>query len=209
MHALACDATAAGLTAAAVIGHADAIRVGLLGQVRRRWGRRGVRIRQRIQRRRQYRSLFPAVDVGSGRIWHCWIGSMQGSEFCGVVCGIQQAGAVPRYSSSNVPLTRRQPADLPGVRYCHRLSGPQPVAPSHDSHKALARCAEVASREGPVQLLDVAALPTKAHASPRSSGSSVSEMKRAAAVDGGGSHGTDPHRGRLIQQCGPCPHYRD
>lgn len=75
-----------------MIGHADEIRVGLLGQVRRRWGRRGVRLRQRIQRRRQYRSLFLAVDGSSGRIWYCWIDSMQGSEFCGVVRGIQQAG---------------------------------------------------------------------------------------------------------------------
>ncbi len=77
-----------------MIGHADEIRVGLLGQVQRRWGRRGVRLRQRRQRRRQYRSLFLAVDVVSGRIWYCWIGSMQGSEFCGVVRGIQQAGVL-------------------------------------------------------------------------------------------------------------------
>ncbi len=53
-----------------------------------------MRLRQRIQRRRQYRSLFLAVDGHSGRIWYCWIARMQGSEFCGVGRGIQQAGVL-------------------------------------------------------------------------------------------------------------------
>jgi hypothetical protein len=83
---------AAGLSAGAVVGHADEIRIGLLGQVRRRWGRCGVRIRQRVQRRREYRSLFLAVDVRTGRLWYCWLASMQGTEFCGVARGIAQAG---------------------------------------------------------------------------------------------------------------------
>jgi hypothetical protein len=77
-----------------VIGHADEIRVGLLGQVRRRWGRCGVRIRQRVQRQRRYRSLFLAVDVRSGRLWYCWLASMQGEEFCGVLRGIERTGVL-------------------------------------------------------------------------------------------------------------------
>jgi hypothetical protein len=83
---------AAGLARDRVIGHADEIRVGLLGQVRRRWGRCGVRIRQRIQRKRRYRSLFLAVDVRSGRLWYCWLDGMRGEQFCGVVRGIERAG---------------------------------------------------------------------------------------------------------------------
>jgi hypothetical protein len=83
---------AAGLTRRQVIGHADEIQVGLLGQVRRRWGRCGVRIRQRVQRKRQYRSLFLAVDACSGRLWYCWLESMKGAEFCGVLRGIERAG---------------------------------------------------------------------------------------------------------------------
>jgi hypothetical protein len=75
-----------------VIGHADEIRVGLLGQVRRRWGRCGVRIRQRIQRKRRYRALFLAVDARRGRLWYCWLDSMKGDEFCGVLRGIERAG---------------------------------------------------------------------------------------------------------------------
>lgn len=84
----------AGLTRAHVIGWADEIQVGLLGQVRRRWGRCGVRIRQRVQRRRKYRSLFLAAAVRTGRIWYCWLDSMKGEEFCGVVRGIEQAGVL-------------------------------------------------------------------------------------------------------------------
>ncbi len=77
---------------ASVIGWADEIQVGLLGQVRRRWGRCGVRIRQRVQRTRKYRSLFLAAEVRTGRIWYCWVASMKGEEFCGVVRGIERAG---------------------------------------------------------------------------------------------------------------------
>ena len=75
-----------------MIGWADEIQVGLLGQVRRRWGRCGVRLRPRVQRRRKYRSLFLAVDVRTGRIWYCWLDSMRGEAFCGVVRGIERAG---------------------------------------------------------------------------------------------------------------------
>ena len=86
--------TAAGLTCGQVIGCGDEIQIGLLGQVRRRWGRCGVRLRQRVQRRRDYRSLFVAVDPRAGRIWYCWLDSMNGAEFCGVVRGIAQAGVL-------------------------------------------------------------------------------------------------------------------
>lgn len=82
------------MTATDVVVHADEIQVGLLGQVRRRWGRRGVRLRQRVQRRRVYRSLFVAVDGHSGRLWHCWLASMQGQEFCGVVRGLRETTPV-------------------------------------------------------------------------------------------------------------------
>ena len=91
---LAAALAAAGLTRDRVIGHADEIRVGLLGQVRRRWGRCGVRIRRRIQRQRKYRSLFVAVDVRTGRLWHRWIDSMKGEEFCGLVRGAEQTTTI-------------------------------------------------------------------------------------------------------------------
>ena len=49
-----------------------------------------MRLRQRVQRQRTYRSLFLAVDVRTGRIWYCWLDSMTGEQFCGVVRGIEQ-----------------------------------------------------------------------------------------------------------------------
>jgi hypothetical protein len=82
--------TAAKLSQTTVVVHADEIQVGLLGQVRRRWGRCGIRIRQRVQRSRKYRSLFVAVDVRSGRLWHQWIDSMKGEEFVGLVRAAEQ-----------------------------------------------------------------------------------------------------------------------
>ena len=74
-----------------MIGHADEIQVGLLGQVRRRWGRCGVRLPQRVQRKRKYRALFVVVDPRTGRLWHCWLDSMRGDQCCGVVRGIERA----------------------------------------------------------------------------------------------------------------------
>lgn len=88
---LAAALSAVGPRRSPVVVHADEIQVGLLGQVRRRWGRCGVRIRQRVQRHRTYRLLFLAVDCQSGTVWHCWIDSMQGAEFCGLVRGMEQA----------------------------------------------------------------------------------------------------------------------
>ena len=53
-----------------------------------------MRIRQRVQRRRGYRSLFLAVEPRSGRLCYCWLDSMRGDEFCGVVRGVERAGAL-------------------------------------------------------------------------------------------------------------------
>lgn len=51
-------------------------------------------MRQRIQRRRRYRSLFLAAEVRTGRVWYRWLDSMKGEECCGVVRGIEQAGVL-------------------------------------------------------------------------------------------------------------------
>ena len=86
-----------------MIGWADEIQVGLLGQVRRRWGRCGVRIRQRLQRKREYRSLFVAVDPRTGTLWYCWLDSMKGEDFCGVVRGLEQRGDLTALVWDNAP----------------------------------------------------------------------------------------------------------
>jgi hypothetical protein len=51
----------------------DAMRVGLIGQVRRRWTVRGVKWYQRVERSYEWRYLQVAVDPLSGEVW--WRGS--------------------------------------------------------------------------------------------------------------------------------------
>ena len=50
------------------LGFADEMRVGLRGMVRRVWGRRGVKVRQRLQLVYKWRYLFLAVDVEKGKV---------------------------------------------------------------------------------------------------------------------------------------------
>ena len=56
----------------------DEMRVGLCGQVRRVWAPRGVKVRQRVQMRREWRYLALAVDGRRGTLRWCWIADMKG-----------------------------------------------------------------------------------------------------------------------------------
>lgn len=58
------------------VGWADEMRVGLLGTTRRVWGRRGVKVRQRLQLVREWRYLNLVVDPVKGRVWWCWSRTM-------------------------------------------------------------------------------------------------------------------------------------
>ncbi len=69
--------TAAGMTAQRPVGWADELRVGLIGTTRRVWGRRGVKVRQRIQLVREWRYLQLVVDPLQGRLWWFWSQTMQ------------------------------------------------------------------------------------------------------------------------------------
>jgi len=53
------------------------MRVGLLGTTRRVWGRRGVKVRQRIQIVYEWRYLHLVVDPAAGRLWWLWTQTMQ------------------------------------------------------------------------------------------------------------------------------------
>jgi len=48
------------------------MRVGLIGQVRRRWTARGVKWCQRVERSYEWRHLQVAVDPLSGAVWQRW-----------------------------------------------------------------------------------------------------------------------------------------
>jgi len=69
--------TAAGITADRAVGWADEMRVGLMGTSRRVWGRRGIKVRQRIQLVREWRYLHLVVDPVAGRLWWFWSHTMQ------------------------------------------------------------------------------------------------------------------------------------
>jgi hypothetical protein len=70
------------------------MRVGLRGTVRRVRGRRGVKVRQRLQLRYEWRYLFLAVDSRAGKLYWCWLDSMAADEAMAAVGGIQEAGVV-------------------------------------------------------------------------------------------------------------------
>ncbi len=66
------------------------MRVGLHGTVRRVWGRRGVKVRQRVQFTYTWRYLVLAVDARSGRIWWNWNETMQADDLIPLVRGMKE-----------------------------------------------------------------------------------------------------------------------
>jgi transposase len=69
--------TTAGISLERCVGWADEMRVGLFGTTRRVWGRRGVKVRQRLQLVREWRYLQLVVDPLQGRLWWFWSQTMQ------------------------------------------------------------------------------------------------------------------------------------
>jgi transposase len=78
------------VTAGASFGFADEMRLGLRGMVRRVWGRRGVKVRRRLQLSYRWRYLFMIVDGRAGRIYWCWHERMAATELLGMVRAVQQ-----------------------------------------------------------------------------------------------------------------------
>ncbi len=58
--------------------------------VRRVWGRRGVKVRRRLQLSYRWRYLFVVVDGRAGRLYWCWHESMAATELLGMVRAVQQ-----------------------------------------------------------------------------------------------------------------------
>ena len=71
---------AVGLTRASRIGFADELRLGLRGTSRRIRGRRGVKVRQRLQLKYDWWYLFAAVDGQSGTVSWTWLDSMKAAD---------------------------------------------------------------------------------------------------------------------------------
>lgn len=81
---------AAGITTGDHLAWADEMRVGLVGVVRRVWAPVGVKVRQQVQKVREWRYLVMAIEVLAGRLWWSWTDTMQSEEIAGVVRGWQQ-----------------------------------------------------------------------------------------------------------------------
>ncbi len=73
------------MTQRTALAFGDEMRVGLCGQVRRVWAPRGVKVRQRVQLRREWRYLALAVDGLRGTLRWCWIASMKGAAIAEAV----------------------------------------------------------------------------------------------------------------------------
>lgn len=78
------------LNARTRVGFADEMRIGLHGMVRRVWGRRGIKVRQRIQIAYRWRYLFLAVDSRSGQLYWCWRDTLTGIAIRQAVRGLRQ-----------------------------------------------------------------------------------------------------------------------
>ncbi len=89
---LAAALATAGLTAGARVGHADEQRIGLRGTTRRVWGRRGVKVRQRLQLRYEWAYLFAAVDARAGTIWWDWLPTMKAADLRPVIAEVRARG---------------------------------------------------------------------------------------------------------------------
>jgi DDE superfamily endonuclease len=83
---------AAGVTATTTLAWADEMRLGLHGRVRRVWAPVGVKVRQRVQLRYEWRYLSLAVDARDGRLWWQWHATMRKEAIAPVVAAWQAAG---------------------------------------------------------------------------------------------------------------------
>ena len=77
------------MTSETVLGFADEMRVGLRGMVRRVWGRRGVKVRQRVQLVYEWKYLFLVVDGRRGKLLWTWTDSMKSERIAAAVNGLK------------------------------------------------------------------------------------------------------------------------
>lgn len=103
---LATALDAVGLTQASRIGFADELRLGLRGTTRRIWGRRGIKVRQRLQLKYEWRDLFAAVDGQTGRIWWGWAPTMKAEALWPLVAGVQEMDVLDGLVWDNAPSHR-------------------------------------------------------------------------------------------------------
>jgi hypothetical protein len=80
------------VSAATWVGFADEMRLGLMGQVRRVWAPRGIKVVQRLQFVRQWRYLALVVHPERGALVWTWIADMKGETVAEGVKAWKNAG---------------------------------------------------------------------------------------------------------------------
>jgi len=103
---LAASLGAVGLTPASRIGFGDEMRLGLRVTTRRVWGRRGTKVRQRLQLTYECRYLFAAVDGQAGRVWWNWVPSMKAEALWPTIAGIREMDLLDGLVWDNAPSHR-------------------------------------------------------------------------------------------------------
>jgi transposase len=73
------------------VAWSDELRLGLHGQVRRRWAPRGIKLRQRVEVKYQWRYLALAVSAAGGLRWQ-WLDNMRKEGVAETVSRWQAAG---------------------------------------------------------------------------------------------------------------------
>jgi hypothetical protein len=114
---LAAALAAVGLTRASGVGFADELRLGLRGTTRRVWGRRGTKVRQRLQLRYAWRYLFAAVDARAGTVWWAWVDTMKAADLLPVLAGLHEMGVLDALVWDGAP----SHADAPSAARSLRL----------------------------------------------------------------------------------------
>jgi len=74
---LAAELRQVGAVCVSGIAWGDEMRVGLIGQVRRVWAPRGVKVRQRVERQYEWAYLNLAVNGLEGKLYWCWTPNMK------------------------------------------------------------------------------------------------------------------------------------
>jgi DDE superfamily endonuclease len=82
------------VTAGTVVLHADELRLGLHGQVRRVWGRRGVKVIQRRQIVYRWRYLLLGVDAQTGALRWQWLERLRQDHLKPVLAAWRAAAVV-------------------------------------------------------------------------------------------------------------------
>lgn len=89
---LAAELAAAQVTDPAAVVFADEMRVGLIGQLRRRWVPRGFKLEQAVEYQYEWAYLNLAVNGITGRLLWDWTANMKGASLAPVISQWQAAG---------------------------------------------------------------------------------------------------------------------